>query len=794
MQLFPALLYLMIIVGKIIIAVIYTLIAIGNVVLICITYITSVVNTLYTSSKPVLKETKKRLTVLDEYAFTVLHTLFRTLGLVFSTLWNNLQFRQKKLKLFFYRRPVLKTKLKHKKKLKKITIFPLFWGMRFRYFIIGTIFSFLFLFLPLLFYLLAQYLPNPHELSLNQIPQTTKIYDRNHTVLYEIYATQNRTLVNISDLPKNLINATIATEDKNFYTNPGFDITAIIRAAIADITGHEIQGGSTLTQQLIKSSLLTSQRSISRKIEEIALAFWAEKIYSKQEILHMYFNQVPYGGTAWGAEAGAEVYFNKRVQDLDLAECAFLAGLPRAPSIYSPFGTTPNAWKNRQKDVLRRMQELGYISKQQQLDTAKEELHFQSPQVPIRAPHFVMYLKDLLVKKYGLPLVERGGLQVITSLDLPTQDMVQHIVTNEVSKDGYLNLTNGAAVITDPRNGDVLAMIGSKDYNSPDGGSVNLAIAHRQPGSSIKVVTYAAALTHGMTAATTIDDTPITYTAAGSPPYAPVNYDGKWHGRVTMRTALANSLNIPAVKTLNSIGIPTFVSLAKNMGVSSLGDPTQYGLSITLGGAEVTMLDMATVYGTLANQGYRVDINPILKITDNKGTLYEEKNAVLKTSVLDSGVTFILSNILADNNARSMEFGPNSPLNLQGHIVSVKTGTSDNKRDNWTMGYTKDKVVTVWVGNNDNSPMSETLASGITGAAPIWHDIMSSLLKNQQDNPYTPPRNIVQRQCSGKFEYFILGTENSMNCSNPQPAITPLLLFNQPIEDFILPPRIRGRK
>src|SRR5258708_5739307 len=729
----------MIIVGKIIIAVIYTLIAIGNVVLICITYITSVVNTLYTSSKPVLKETKKRLTVLDEYAFTVLHTLFRTLGLVFSTLWNNLQFRQKKLKLFFYRRPVLKTKLKHKKKIKKITIFPLFWGMRFRYFIIGTIFSFLFLFLPLLFYLLAQYLPNPHELSLNQIPQTTKIYDRNHTVLYEIYATQNRTLVNISDLPKNLINATIATEDKNFYTNPGFDITAIIRAAIADITGHEIQGGSTLTQQLIKSSLLTSQRSISRKIEEIALAFWAEKIYSKQEILHMYFNQVPYGGTAWGAEAGAEVYFNKRVQDLDLAECAFLAGLPRAPSIYSPFGTTPNAWKNRQKDVLRRMQELGYISKQQQLDTAKEELHFQSPQVPIRAPHFVMYLKDLLVKKYGLPLVERGGLQVITSLDLPTQDMVQHIVTNEVSKDGYLNLTNGAAVITDPRNGDVLAMIGSKDYNSPDGGSVNLAIAHRQPGSSIKVVTYAAALTHGMTAATTIDDTPITYTAAGSPPYAPVNYDGKWHGRVTM-------------------------------------------------------LDMATVYGTLANQGYRVDINPILKITDNKGTLYEEKNAVLKTSVLDSGVTFILSNILADNNARSMEFGPNSPLNLQGHIVSVKTGTSDNKRDNWTMGYTKDKVVTVLVGNNDNSPMSETLASGITGAAPIWHDIMSSLLKNQQDNPYTPPRNIVQRQCSGKFEYFILGTENSMNCSNPQPAITPLLLFNQPIEDFILPPRIRGRK
>ncbi len=675
--------------------------------------------------------------------------------------------------------PTIKPSLKPIKKQKPVVIFPLPFSLKFRYFAAGFLFSLVVIFIPLLLFLFLQDLPNPNELSLRLIPQTTKIYDRNGILLYQIYATQNRTIVPLSNIPKPLQLATIAIEDKDFYKHPGFDVEAIIRSAFKNVSGDGLQGGSTITQQLIKSALLSPETSIVRKIKEAILAFWAERIYNKNQILELYFNQIPYGGTAWGVEAAAEVYFGKKVENLDLAESAFLAGIPKAPTTYSPFGTSPTLWKKRQSDVLKKMTELGYITKDQAGKATERELNFQTPQTPIYAPHFVMYVKDLLVKKYGLAFVERGGLTVVTSLDLKLQQEAQKIVKEEVDNNAYLHITNGSALITNPKNGDVLAMVGSKDFYDSNGGNVNVATSLRQPGSSIKIVTYAAALSQGLTAATILDDSPITYRYANSPSYSPVNYDGKFHGKIPLRLAFANSFNIPAVKTLNQIGIPDMVNLGKKMGITSWGEPSQYGLSITLGGAEVKMTDMAAIYGTVANNGVKIDLNPLIKVSDYKGNILEQKDGALGERVLDEGVTFILSSILSDNASRSWEFGINSPLNIPNHTVSVKTGTSDNKRDNWTVGYTTANetsqdsyVVAAWVGNNDNSPMSQQLASGITGAAPIWNKIMNLLLVNKADAKPKVPLSVISKPCLGRIEYFIKGTENSISCILP-PTPTP---------------------
>ncbi len=657
----------------------------------------------------------------------------------------------------------LSQKAKIRKKRKRAALaFPL--RAKIKYFSIGIFFSCFLFFLPLVFLIFLQDLPSPKELTLRQSYQTTKIFDKNGILLAQIYSTQNRTLVPLTDVPKYLQKATLAIEDKNFYKHPGFDIPSIIRAVSTNISGKNIQGGSTITQQLIKSSILTPQKSLARKFKELILAFWAERIYTKNQILEMYFNQVPYGGTAWGIEAAAQTYFNKRTKELDLAESSFLAGLTASPTTYSPYGSNPDRGLKRQKEVLGRMVTLGFISQKQAQAAEKEKLIFKRQQTAIHAPHFVTYIKDLLAQKYGLPMLEKGGLSITTSLDLKTQEMAEKIVKEEVDSDAYLNLTNGAALITNPQNGDILAMVGSKDFDDPNDGNFNVTTSLRQPGSSIKVVTYAASLEHGFTAASILEDTPVSY-PTGSGFYQPVNYDGKFHGKVPLRIALANSLNIPAVKTLNQIGVSSMVNLGKKMGISSWGDPKNYGLSITLGAAEVTMLDMASVYGTLANNGNRVNLNPILKITDARGNILEQKIEILPQPVLEEGVAFILSDILADNKSRAMEFGPNSPLNIPGHTVSVKTGTTDNKRDNWTDGYTNNFVTIVWVGNNDNSPMSPNLASGITGAAPIWHKIMNNLLTQTPETKPVPPSVVVQKICAKRIEYLLKRTENVPECN-----------------------------
>ncbi|GDX62215.1 hypothetical protein LBMAG33_5250 [Candidatus Levyibacteriota bacterium] len=682
--------------------------------------------------------------------------------------------KKSKIKLFSFFNFLQKNSTKENKNKTKLSInkhFSIF--IKFKYFMIGAVFSLLFIFTPLIIIVFLQDLPSPRGIWIGQIPQTTKIYDRNGIFLYQIYSSQNRTIVPIEFIPKKLQEATIAIEDKDFYKHPGFDITAIIRSLIKNASSKELQGGSTITQQLIKSALLSPEKSFQRKIKETVIAFWTERIYSKKQILEMYFNQIPYGGTAWGIEAASETYFGKKISDITLGESAFLAGIPRAPSIYSPYGLYPNLWKKRQKDVLRRMNELGYISKSEAEDAGNENIQFKSQDIPMQAPHFITFVRNFLINKYGVPLVEKGGLKVITTIDLKLQDMAQEIVTEEINANATLNMSNGSALITNPENGDILAMIGSKDFYDPESGNVNLTTSLRQPGSTVKVITYSAAMQNGYTAATAIDDSPFIQKTAWGTIYSPVNYDGKSHGYMPLRFALGNSFNIAAVRTISNIGVPTMINLARKMGIKSWDNSANYWLPVTLGANEATMLDMSTVFGTLANKGISINLNPLLKVTDHNDNVIEEKKEVSGIKVLSEGIAYIISNIISDNNARALEFGTNSPLHIPGQYVSVKTGTSDNKRDNWTIGYTKNRLVSVWVGNNDNSPMSQKLTSGISGAAPIWNKIMTKLLTGKKITQGKIPKDVIEKKCQGRIELFIIGTENSVNCnpSFPLPSI-----------------------
>ncbi|MFH0864412.1 MAG: transglycosylase domain-containing protein [Candidatus Gottesmanbacteria bacterium] len=640
-------------------------------------------------------------------------------------------------------------------------------SLKIRWFIIGVFFTLIFIFLPFQIWSWLSQLPNPQLLTNREIPLTSKIFDRHGTLLYEIYTDQNRTPVTLANIPQDLIKATIAIEDKQFYNHPGFSLRGILRAAKETIVNKRLQGGSTITQQLVRSALLTPQPTLERKIKEILLSFWAERLFTKEQILEMYFNQVPYGGTSWGIEATTETYFGKSVKNLSLAEASFLAALPASPSVYSPFGTHPEQGLARQKEVLRLMREQGYISNEQEIMALNQKLVFLPAKTNIKAPHFVMYIKDLLEKKYGTRKVAQGGLQVITSLDLSIQEMAQKIVTDEITNLSSLNVGDGAALITDPKSGQILAMVGSKDYFDLDaGGNVNITLSLQQPGSSIKVVNYTLALEKGLTAASILDDSPIAFQVASQPNYIPVNYDGKFHGKVTLRQALASSFNIPAVKVLASLGVENMINQGRLMGITTWRDIDRYGLSLTLGGGDVTMLDMAKVYGVLADQGKRQDITPILKITDYKNQILEQASPQDENAVVNPGVAFILANILSDDNARSAAFGTNSLLNIPGKSVSVKTGTSNDLRDNWAIGFTPSYVVTTWVGNIDNSPMGR-IASGITGATPIWHNIMVNLLKDKPNEPILPPENVVRIDACGRSEYFLKGTEKNISCAPP---------------------------
>ena len=632
----------------------------------------------------------------------------------------------------------------------------------------------------LFYFFILKDLPLPSKLSSPNTPQSTQIFDRNQKLLYTIYSKKNQTFIPLSSTPKYMQQATIVIEDKDFYRHGAIDLRGISRALVAIIFRRQIQGGSTLTQQLVKNSLLTPERTMLRKIKEVILSFATEAIYSKDKILEMYLNQAPFGGTAWGVEAAALTYFGKHAKNLDLAESALLAGLPSAPTTNSPFGSHPEYAKNRQQKILNKMYEQGYISAIQKENAKKEHLSFKKVSNRISAPHFVLYVKDLLVKKYGEDLVEQGGLKVITSLDLALQNFAQDAVASEVDKLTSYDVTNGASLITNPATGEILAMIGSKDYfDTKSEGNVNVVLSLRQPGSAIKPINYALGLMNKYTAATAFIDQKICFPNTVGKDYCPVNYDGKWHGVVQLRYALGNSINIPAVKMLKLNGVEAMIVTSSAMGITTFTDPARYGLSLTLGGGDVTMLEMAQAYGVFANQGYKITLRPILKITKSDGKILEKynppKSPIFGKKILPSEVSFIISDILADNNARSIEFGENSALKIKDKIVSVKTGTTNDFRDNWTIGYTPSFVVATWVGNNDNSPMSN-LASGITGAAPIWNKIMRHLLKDKPQEPVQRPVGVIQKRicstsgllpqpddtpnaCETRFEYFIKGTE-----------------------------------
>lgn len=606
---------------------------------------------------------------------------------------------------------------------------------------------------------LAVELPSPELLSVTPRSLTTQIFDRNNKLLFQFYEGQNRQPIDINTLPKYITQAVVAIEDKHFYSHFGFDVEGILRALEVRLTsqGETLQGGSTITQQLIKNTLLTPDKTFKRKIKEVILAFWAERLYSKNQILQMYLNEAPFGGPAWGIEAAAQTYLNKNAKDLSLAESAFLAGLPAAPTEYSPFGIYPDKGKIRQAEVLRRMAEDGYITKEQMAQALSETLSFKSQSLDIKAPHFVMYVHSLLAAKYGEKVVSQGGLKVITTLDLNLQEIAQDTVTKNVASLTNLKVGNGAAMITDSRNGQILAMVGSKDYFETNSGNYNVALAIRQPGSSIKPITYAAGFMQGFTPGTTLLDSPTTFPQIRGKPYSPVNYDGRFHGPISIRTALGSSYNVPAVKMLALVGIPQMISVAKDLGITTFGDPGNYGLSLTLGGGGVRLIDMMSVYGTFASNGTKHPSQAILKVYNPYGNILEDHSLDDGKRVISEEAAYLVSNILSDPVARTPAFGGSSLLEIPGHMVAVKTGTSDDKRDNWTFGYTPEYTVGVWVGNNDNSPMNPILTSGITGATPIWHDIMTQILADKENLAFTRPAGVIEMVVDGRRDLAIAG-------------------------------------
>lgn len=623
-------------------------------------------------------------------------------------------------------------------------------------------------------YTTVKNLPTPKDIGKLNYSLSTHIYDRKGRLLYEVYRDENRTPIKLKEMPWYVTKAAISIEDKDYYKHSGISVSSGMLRAVRDmITYKNLQGGSTITQQLVKSALLTPERTLQRKLKEIVLAVWTERVYSKDQILEMYLNQVPYGGSSYGIEEAAKTYFGKQARELTLGEAALLAGLPQAPSVYSPF-INPQLAVQRRNDVLDKMYEYRYITRDQLKTTKAEKLSVIPPDTLIKAPHFVFYVKSQLEQQFGTRMVEEGGLRVYTTLDLDVQQQAEKILGEELAKIKNLNVSNGAILVSRPSTGEILAMVGSADYFQAPSGAFNVVTALRQPGSSIKPIMYSLAMQKGYTAATVIDDSPVSYTSDIGEVYRPVNYDGKFHGKVTLRMALGNSFNIPAVKVLNAVGVDQFVDYARTMGITTWQDPSRYGLSLTLGGVEVRMIDMATAFGVFANKGSRVQPNFLMHIEDSRNNTIASPTPS-RTNVTSSGIAYVMSDMLSDNFARILEFGPNSALQIPGYKVAVKTGTTDEKKDNWTIGYTPQYLVAVWVGNNDNSPMNPYLASGITGAAPIWNRVMSYVIKQYDTNYswFATPEDVVQKTCFfGKKEYFVKGTENTVNCSSGSKAPT----------------------
>lgn len=667
-------------------------------------------------------------------------------------------------------------------------------------------------------------LPDFNNFENRFVANSTKIYDRTgKIVLYNIHDNIKRTEVSLFEISPYIQQATISIEDAHFYDHFGFRPTSFVRAAIANVTtGGFSQGGSTITQQVVKNSLLSREKTIIRKLKEIILSIKLDSQLPKDTILQIYLNESPYGGTIYGVEEASLSYFGKHAKDVGLTESAYLAALPQSPTYYSPYGKHRDALEKRKNLVLERMYELGYITKEEKEFSQKEFVEFErNGSNSGKALHFVMYIREILEEKYGRDVVQNGGLKVISTIDYPLQEKLETIVKEGALENAAkFNAKNAALVAVDPKTGQILSLVGSRDFFDEEiPGQFNIATAARQPGSSFKPIVYAAAFNLGYTPETVLFDVPTQFSslcdAYGKPKpgvdedvcYSPQNYDDKFRGPISLRNALAQSLNIPAVKLLYLTGISNAITLAQQMGLSTISDPERYGLSLVLGGGEITLLELTNAYGVFANNGVYNKPEGILEVRDVDGNLLE-KYTPSETQVLPESVTSLVSSVLSDEQARAPSYGSRSALYFENRPVAVKTGTTNDYRDVWVVGYTPSVVVGMWGGNNDNTPIDKRVAGFVL--APIWRKAMleafgtSSIeyfpepLPNMsskpilrgsycgQDGVHTILRSVVKQEPNGPYpnnpesdsQYTLWETgiqdwlqKNSVPCSTPQTSV-----------------------
>ncbi|MGK2848952.1 MAG: transglycosylase domain-containing protein [Minisyncoccota bacterium] len=585
------------------------------------------------------------------------------------------------------------------------------------------------------------------------LAQSTRLYDRSGTQeLYRVFGEENRLVLTHADIPDTIRFATIAAEDANFYQHYGVDPFAILRAIKVNFANGSVkQGGSTITQQLARNLYLTQERTLNRKIKELFLAVKIEQQLTKSEILDLYLNVVPYGSNAYGIETASETFFGKNAHQLTLTESALLSALPNAPTYLSPYDTKKPLLLKRQKAILEKMFVLQFITKEELEDALSEDVfaNLKPRRHNIIAPHFVVYTLKSLAERFSRVDLETAGLQITTTLDIDLQSNAETAIQNGVLRNKSHGAENAGLVALDPQSGEILAMVGSRNYfDTTIDGNVNITTSMRQPGSAFKPFAYATAFTKGLQPETLIEDKLINFGPDGSgKPYIPNNYNGRFHGILTIRQALAMSLNIPAVQTLKYAGIVDTVNLAVRMGLTTLEDPSHYGLALALGGAEVKPLDMASAFGVFGQDGIRHDNTPILHIVHGRERLDEPKNAS-STRVLEADIAQKINSILSDNVSRTPIFGSKSPLGFpDGVVVAVKTGTTQDFRDGWTVGYTPNITSAVWVGNNDNRPMRNG-SDGVFVAAPIWREFMNEALKRFPKTDFTPYTKTLATQAT----------------------------------------------
>lgn len=592
-------------------------------------------------------------------------------------------------------------------------------------------------------------IPSVDSFENRKVAESTKIYDRTGDVLlYDVHGSMRRTDVKLDDINPYIRNATVAIEDATFYQHNGFRPMAFLRAVLVNLRlmpGIRGQGGSTITQQVVKNTLLTKDKTLIRKAKEIVLAMKLERIATKDEILNIYLNETSYGGTIYGVEEASQYFFGVPAKEVTLAEAAYLAALPQAPTRYSPYGNHRDELEDRKNFALARMHELDFISDEEFETAQKEVVEFnEQRESGIKAAHFVFYVREYLEEKYGADVVSNSGLRVITSLDYDLQKKAEEIVEKgALANAKNFNAENAGLVAIDPKTGQILAMVGSRGYFDEDiDGKVNIAVAKRQPGSSFKPFVYAAAFENGYTPETVVFDLPTQFTGYCAPNdfathdncYSPVNYDGNYRGPMSLRDALAQSINVVAVKTLYLVGLDDALNMAERMGITTLADKSRYGLTLVLGGGEVTLLEMTGAYAGYANDGVRHPPTGILEIRDGDDILerYEDKG----TRVVEPQIARTLNDVLSDDNARIPAFGANSALTVPGYDVAAKTGTTNDYRDAWIVGYTPGLAAGAWAGNNDNSPMEKRVAGFII--APLWNEFMRYALEKYPSEDFEP--------------------------------------------------------